>query len=188
MNIIFLRHGESLANTDHKFYNNDKTNFLSMKGVLEVKLATYAIAEYLSFGKKIDRSFSSGLTRAAQTASIVLHGIDVDASRIVTDDRLNEWCHEATEHKEWHLSEPPEVFRKRIESFYNEFLMPVMDKDVTYFITSHHYTMQCLFDTIGVKTGIISKYSKLDPNNVTIKNAIPYYYDSTEKSMPSILI
>jgi len=188
MKIIFLRHGESLGNTNHKFYKDDKTNFLSLKGVLQAQLAAHTIGDLFSNHDPFDATFVSDMTRSGQTACLVLQTIMDTRDHLIIDPRLNEWGFNATSQKDWFLSEPETEFFQRIESFYNDAIGPIIDTDVTYLITSHYYTMKGLFDIIAMNSGLIESYHPLDPYNANdIPNAIPYYWDSNTMAIPEMV-
>ena len=188
MKIVFLRHGESLGNTSGKFYTDDRTNFLSLQGVLQAQLAAHSIKKLPLPNGLFDASFVSDMTRSGQTACIVLQTLMDTRDHLIRDPRINEWCFKAVGGKNWHLTEPTEEFWARIEEFYDEVIAPVMDTDVTYLITSHYYTMKGLFDVMGVRTGLINSYAPLNPhNNNDIPNAVPFYYDSKIHDEPQMI-
>jgi len=188
MKIVFLRHGESMGNTNAKFYKDDRTNFLSLRGVLQAQLAAHSIKDLIGGDDPFDATFVSDMTRSGQTACLVLQTIMDTRDQLIRDPRLNEWGYNATNHNTWYLAESPDVFWKRIESFYNETIAPVLDTNVTYLITSHYYTMKGLFGVLGVQSGYMDSSPALDPHNADdIPNAVPFFWDSNTMDMPEMV-
>jgi bisphosphoglycerate-dependent phosphoglycerate mutase len=185
MKIVFLRHGESMGNTSGKFYDNDRTNFLSLRGILQAQLAAHTIKEYVGDSYPFDGVFDSELTRSGQTACITLQTLMEERDAIELDGRLNEWCFTANGNNKWYLEESHPDFWERIESFYFNDIKPLLKTDVSYFVVSHYYTMLGLFQVMAKDHGLISEYEPLSPNNDgEIPNAVPFFFDSTTDKLP----
>lgn len=68
MDLLFIRHGESYANTDRVFSNTGWRHGLTEKGFLQAEAAA---AEMEPFFGRPSRIYSSGLKRAYETASVI---------------------------------------------------------------------------------------------------------------------
>jgi len=187
MKVIFLRHGESKANVWGGMYEDDKMNFLSLRGAKQADLASYQVLDLAPDG--VNTVWTSDLTRSRHTASIVMQGINDWQRTYRQDARLNEWCWDAPGTMNWYEYETEGDFRVRIHSFFTEQLLPIWDTDQTLLIVSHYYTMEGLFDEIAIHTGVASDYSPLDIHgHVNIPNAIPYWFDTTSRYAPEMIL
>jgi len=183
MKIIFLRHGESMGNVWNGAYNDDTTNFLSLRGTKQAELAGYTIDEW---GHDIDRVYCSNMTRAIQTATTVMQSSKQRwQRRYLCDSRINEWCHDAPMGHNWHLHEDEQGFHDRVRSFFDDEIIPNWDSDMTLLVVSHCYTMLSLFDCIKIYNRQCHSYTPLDPEwHPTIPNAIPYMFDTDINEIP----
>lgn len=183
MRIIFVRHGESMANVWHGAYDmSDSFNFLSLRGFKQAELAGLEIKEWLN-GGHINHVISSEATRAKQTATVIMQAIGDDHWKrdYSSDDRLNEWCFGAPDQENWWEWESREHFVDKIDVFYNEVLRPALEANSndTYLIVSHYYTMSYLTQKIKNPDGMSldEKISYVNKDySRKINNAQPYYF------------
>lgn len=86
--ILFIRHGESLANLKGVFAGQRDNSPLTQKGRQDASL----VADRLQAKSlKIDKIISSPLLRAKETASIIANKIGYDTKKILIDERLQEY-------------------------------------------------------------------------------------------------
>jgi broad specificity phosphatase PhoE len=187
MKSIFLRHGESKANVWGGMYADDRMNFLSLRGAKQADLASYMINDLAPDG--IDVVYTSDLTRARHTTSVVMQGVDDWQRDYEQDERLREWCWMAPGHGNWWDWEPENEFRVRIHEWFTEVLVPMWDYDITILVVSHYYTMEGLFDEIAIHQGRASDYTPLDIHgHVAIPNAIPFWFDTDANDEPTMIL
>lgn len=173
MAIFFLRHGQSMGNAWYGAYENDATNFLTVRGVKQAELAAYTIQDVLG-DKKIDRVISSDMTRARQTAVTVMQTLGDWKRDYETSETLNEWCWNGRG-KEWYKDEDIHDAKARYEQAYREFVLPVASNE-NVLIVSHYYTMKSLFNIIKFDGRLDSPVTHFDPfEHAGIPNAIPFY-------------
>jgi len=145
--IVFLRHGESMANVWETFYNNDHTNFLSLAGIMQSLKAGVFLN---TIGASFDKVISSEMSRARLTASIVLQTMGEHLKRdehIIIDPRINErgWEHTPRDFPDstWEDRESKEVHWERVKNFIDEELTPYIGKE-DILVVSHGITMNVL--------------------------------------------
>lgn len=68
MDLLFIRHGESYANTDKVFSNTGWRHGLTERGFLQAEAAAGAVQLFFGMPSRI---YSSGLKRAYETASVI---------------------------------------------------------------------------------------------------------------------
>jgi len=68
LDLLFIRHGESYANTDRVFSNTGWRHGLTERGILQAEAAAAEVQPF--FGRPL-RIYSSGLKRAFETASVI---------------------------------------------------------------------------------------------------------------------
>lgn len=187
MKIVFLRHGESMGNVWGGAYTDDRTNFLSLKGVKQAELASYDIQDRMD---DIDIVYMSELTRARQTAITVMQTAGNWKRKYELDARLNEWSWDGPASPKWYTREKSIDFWNRVVDFWDEDIFPYWDDDVNLFITSHYYTMQASFEIIKDHFGMDNNVGQdLDPRaHGGIPNSVPFYFDTEKKELPQILL
>lgn len=84
MSILFVRHGESEANRDHRLTSDRQNPALTEKGWDDAK----AFAQYWR-GQPLTAVYSSPLLRARQTAQAFLDTLDLEVPMVI-DERLHE--------------------------------------------------------------------------------------------------
>lgn len=91
MEIIFVRHGESIANVaNEKGTNYDATNIhLTNLGIKQAKIT----GEYIkkTFGK-FDKIITSPMLRCAETTELILTNLDYNDSVIIDDRLIEQGC------------------------------------------------------------------------------------------------
>ena len=172
-----------MGNVWNGAYDDDASNFLSLRGTKQAELAGYTITDLID---PIDTVYCSGMTRAIQTATTAMQASGQEWQReYVCDPRLNEWCHDAPMKPNWHLYENEKDFHDRVRSFYEEELLSKWYTDATALVVSHCYTMLSLFECIGQERGDSFQYAPFDPEwHPTIPNAIPYMFDTDIHESP----
>lgn len=187
MKIVFLRHGESMGNVWKGAYKDDATNFLSLKGVKQAELAAYDIHEHMP---DIDIVYLSELTRARQTGITVMQAMGDWKRSYEIDGRLNEWSWDGPDSSLWYTGEASEDFWDRINSFYQDRIVPYWDSDVNVLVTSHYYTMFGLFQLIRQTLDMDNAaYSELDPRaHADIPNSVPFHFNTENEELPQMLL
>jgi len=168
-------------------YANDRTNFLSLRGVKQAELSAYTIAELIPH--QFDVVISSDLTRACQTATTIMQTMGDWKRSYTIDPRLNEWCFMSPGSEKWFEAEPERLFMDRVVSFYDEVWKPLEALPVSVLVVSHFYTMDLLIQLIQRDLGLLDEIPSPDPYvHAGIPNAIPFYYDSTTGRPPEIVL
>jgi broad specificity phosphatase PhoE len=112
--VIFIRHGESLGNTDPSYYkHDDAANILSRTGVDQALELSTRIKKYLDedhFGLHT-QVITSQYIRAKLTAGIVMSDVNLKLP-VIHDYRLNEVYH--SDHLV--VAETPAIVRARVRS------------------------------------------------------------------------
>lgn len=187
MKAILERHGESMGNVWGGAYADDKTNFLSLRGVKQAELSAYTISELIPH--EFDVVISSELTRARQTATTIMQTMGSWQRAYTIDARLNEWCFMSPGSAKWFEAEPEAVFFERVQSFYEEVWKPLEALPVTVLVVSHFYTMELLIQLIQRDLGQLDEIPSPDPYaHAGIPNAIPFYYDTELGRPPEIVL
>jgi len=160
--VIFIRHGESLGNTDPSYYKHtDAANILSPKGVNQALALSKEIKEHMCpdhFGK-YTRVIASEFVRAQLTARIVMHDVNL-VLPIIHDYRLNEVYHSAHETPE----ENPAEVRARVRSL-------VQDHPYNLVLFCHGMLMRDIDPVAGgAKNCELRKYDRNYLLNVLLKD------------------
>lgn len=151
--LYLIRHGESIGNVWEEAYRNDACNFLSPYGVQQAQLS----GAYLKRrGITFDRVISSNLTRARQTASVILH-------------EMGDW------QRSWEIvpefnelvgtGRAPEclaAFKKLLTEWNGEGNLMVV---------THYHVMENFFEALDVDLSTLHGQGKI------IYNAVPYRWD-----------
>lgn len=178
MKLVFLRHGESMGNVWHGAYMDDRTNFLSIRGVKQAELAAYDIEELLG---RVDEVICSEATRARQTATTVMQSMGDWQRHYIQDARLNEWGLEA-DASVWPGEETEEQFHAKVTEFFEEVIVPRWNSKTNWLIVSHHFTMSVLFENIrrfrGEDVNLPPLMDRLMERKESIPNAVPFYLDT----------
>lgn len=185
MNIIFLRHGESMGNAWSKAYRDDRTNFLTLRGVKQAELASYDISEELGH---IHVVYASELTRARHTAITVMQSLGDWEREYTIDSDLNEWAWSSPDTVDWRVSEPNRVFWDRVNSFYTSNIVPLWESDVNYLVVSHYYTMYAMFELIKRTNSLpnTAYQEMIKEDSTDIPNSVPFVFNSKIDDVPRI--
>lgn len=145
-NVIFVRHGESRANVEERFYADDRQNFLSLNGAEQV----VTMSEIMYKTKlHIDTIVTSDMTRARQTTSIIHQHLRNNPD-VIIDDRFNEWNHGTMASG---IYDP--LFPCMEEDEHRSIVIPaydlieqMVDNGQTVMLVSHYFTMVHLFEML----------------------------------------
>lgn len=126
--IYFVRHGESEANVRKVFAGQKDNSLLTNEGRKQAKATAQEIIEE---GIKIDKIYSSPLSRAYETAEIIAKELGFNTKDIITEKRIIEYDMGSLSETPWHTissailvnaenAEDPEMFRNRVCSCVEE--------------------------------------------------------------------
>lgn len=153
-----VRHGESMGNVWPGAYQDDRMNFLSLRGMKQAELAGIDLERR---GLEFDHVITSGLTRARQTAAIIMQIMNDWQRQYESDDRLNELDFEGGEIQRDHTN--------RVVAAMAETVMPMLETGNVLCVT-HHFTMQVIFDYLNIDRKHVIAEGAICPN------AVPFFY------------
>jgi len=163
--LVLVRHGESMGNVWDGAYNDDRTNFLTLKGVKQAEIAGIDLARK---GFEFHQVITSRLTRAMQTSTIICQTMEDWKREYIIDPRLNEG-----EHK--YGDELLVDFEARVEAAFEEVIRPSL-KHGNVLLVTHYFVMNKLFEILGIDKRMYLMHSRL------VLNAVPYVWDQSEPS------
>ena len=158
--IYMVRHGESTGNVWPDAYTDDYRNFLSPYGVKQAELCG---AYFKRQGIEFDVMVSSKLNRARHTMACIMHEMGTWKRPWVVEPALDE-LHGATFERRQQCRL---AFMKIIGAW---------DRKQNMLVVTHYYTMQNLFEALGVNP------LRIDGEGKVIRNAVPFVWDSAEPS------
>jgi probable phosphoglycerate mutase len=153
LTLYFARHGETVANVEHRFQGWSRDTALTERGVAQAKAVASLLAHQVANPKNL-RHLASPLPRARKTMEIILAALGLPQTDYATDDRIAEinlgaWdglthaearaldpnAYEAREHDKWNVRVPGggenyEDVARRAESW-------ISDLDADTFAVSH---------------------------------------------------
>lgn len=181
MKLILIRHGESMGNIWDEAHRDDTTNFLTLRGVKQAELASYDIRRLCErHDTSIDEVITTEATRARHTATTIMQAMGDWKRHYIMDERLNEWGLEIPPEDYWDKRENQDLFRAKVNEWYEETIVGINNTNLCVLIVSHYYTMSVLFERFRIELGLIEGSYDLDSKDdgPTIPNAIPFFYDT----------
>ncbi len=181
MKLILIRHGESMGNVWDNAYEDDTTNFLSLRGVKQAELAAYDIRRLCGIkDTSIDEVITTEATRARHTSTTSMQAMGDWKRHYIKDERLNEWGLSIPPEEYWENREPQDEFRAKVNEWYDETIVGISNTNLCVLVVSHYYTMSVLFERFRIDLGLLDGPIDLDSHEEgpVIPNAIPFYYDT----------
>ena len=178
--LVLVRHGESMGNVWIEAYRNDATNFCTIRGVKQAELAGLDLKR---LNLQFRHVFSSSLTRARQTAVIIMQMMGDWERHYEIDTDLNEWVkpsHIKETFTDQNLvasgiwkAETEQEHHDRVKLALLNRILPTLEEGNTLCV-SHWYTMRQMFKILVEPHK--ESYESFDEDKVKIENAKPYFY------------